>query len=50
MVPSGGTGQTIGAGQPIERVLVRHFAQMVNDQQTDIAAVGLFFQCGGILI
>ena len=46
----GGPGQTIGAGQPVERVLVRHFAQVVNDQQTDVAAVGQFFQCGGILI
>ena len=41
-------GKTLGAGQPVERVLVGHFPQMVNDQQTDIAAVGHFFQGGGI--
>lgn len=27
--------QPIGAGQPVERVIVRHFAQVVDDQQTE---------------
>ena len=44
------TSQPIGARQPVEWIIVRHFAQMVDDQQADAIAVSQCFQDAGILV
>ena len=45
-----GTRQPVGAGQPVERIIVRHLAQMVDHQQADAIAVSQRLERSGVLV